>query len=59
VVVHDLDFEGVATTPLEADSVLVVDPNAMLSPTISLERFEAIRGRDSQVLKSLGSIQHP
>jgi hypothetical protein len=36
VVIHDLNVKGVAILPPEADPPLLVDPNAVLSLTITL-----------------------
>jgi hypothetical protein len=35
VVVRDFDVVGIAATPMKADSILFVDPNAMLSRSIA------------------------
>jgi len=34
-----LDLEGIAVTPYEADAVLVVDPDAVLSCAVTLNRL--------------------
>jgi len=33
---HDLDVEGIAIAPAEADPVLVIDPDAVLALAITL-----------------------
>jgi len=40
MVVHDFNVQGVAIHPDEADSPLIVDPDAVLSYSVSLQRFE-------------------
>jgi hypothetical protein len=49
MVIGNLNFEGIAITPNEADAVLVVDPDAMLSCAATLERFQAIAGENRQI----------
>jgi hypothetical protein len=50
MIVRDLDIVGVALGPSEADTPLVVDPNAHLPCTISFQSFESITGWVAQVL---------
>jgi len=59
VVVDDLDVEGVAGTPDEADPPLLVHPDAELPGTFTLELFEAIRRGHPQVLQDRGRVEHP
>jgi hypothetical protein len=51
VVVHDLDIEGfvAAIGPFEAHTPLIVDANAVLSVTISLELLKTIARRLSEI----------
>jgi hypothetical protein len=49
MVIGNLNLEGIAITPYEADTVLVVDPDAMLSCTVTLERFQSIAGENRQI----------
>jgi hypothetical protein len=51
VVVNDLNIEGAAIFPTEADTPALVDPDTMLTPPVSLQGFQTIAGRDPQVLK--------
>ena len=59
MVVDDLDLEGVAAAPDEADAPLAIDSDAVLSRPISLQLLESIGRRDPQVFDSLGSVEHP
>jgi hypothetical protein len=45
VVVRDFDFVGIAVPPIKADSVLFVDPNAMLSLPISAKTLKPVSRR--------------
>ena len=45
VIVHDLYVVGISIAPGEADSIVLVDSNAVLVPTISLERFQSVTQR--------------
>jgi hypothetical protein len=49
MVIGNLNLEGIAITPYEADSVLVVDPDAALSCPVTLERFQSIAGENRQI----------
>ena len=57
VVVDDLHFGRPRHGPPEADSVLVVDSNAVLALPIVCEGIEAITGWDSQDLDAFDRIQ--
>jgi len=57
VVVHHLDLLCVAVLPGEADPILVVDPDAVLSTAISTENFEAVAWESAQVVESLRCMQ--
>lgn len=52
VVVDDLDGISGAITPDEAEAVLIIDPDAVLTAAISEEGFEAVPGRDSQIIEA-------
>jgi hypothetical protein len=51
VVVDDLYVEGVGAAPHEANSPLVVYPDAVLSLPPALEGLEAISWRDAQIVQ--------
>jgi hypothetical protein len=57
MVVRDLDFVGIAVLPLETQSVLLVEPDAVLPGTIAPKSFEAIPGWHSQFLKGPDAVQ--
>jgi hypothetical protein len=59
VIVRDLDIVGVALGPSEADTPLVVDPNAHLPCAISFQSFESITGWVAQVLNRGCGIELP
>jgi hypothetical protein len=42
VIIGDLDLVGVLTVQAEADAILVIDSNAVLSRPVAFERFEVI-----------------
>ena len=58
MIIGDLDVERVAAVPLETDSPLIIDPNAILPCTVAAEFFEAICGWDSQVIEVDGVVDH-
>ena len=51
VIVDDLHIVSVAIVPDEADAVLIVDPNAVLTTSIARERLEPVAGERRQVSK--------
>jgi hypothetical protein len=57
VVVHDLDVLRFAVLPHEADSILVIDPDAVLPPPITAKGLEVIARKRAQVVESLGRVQ--
>jgi hypothetical protein len=56
--VHDLYVEGVSVMPDEADAILIVDPNAVLSRPLPAKRFQMISRRDPQVIEGQERIQN-
>jgi hypothetical protein len=48
VVIDDLNLVGISVTPSEADSPLIVDPDAMLASTAALQGFQPIARRHTQ-----------
>ncbi len=51
VVIDDFDFVGAVCFPAEADTPLVIDADGVLAFPVALERFEAIAGRDGEVVE--------
>jgi hypothetical protein len=50
VIVYDLDIVSIALGPSEADTPLIINPNAHLSCPVSFQSFEPITGWIAQVL---------
>ena len=48
MVIHEFDIMSISTTPDEADSPLVIDPDAMLPLPISFQRLQAVSWWDEQ-----------
>jgi len=55
--VGNLDLVGVPVTPLETDSPLVVDANAVLAGPISDQFLQAVTWGDAEIFHRLGGIQ--
>lgn len=51
MIVSDLYIAEFGTLPHEADAVLIVDPNAVLSLSVAAQRFKAISRRYSQIIQ--------
>lgn len=48
VVIGDFYIVGVSPIPAEANAVLVVDPDAILPVTVSLQCFELVARREAK-----------
>jgi hypothetical protein len=57
VIVDDLDIMGVAVAPDKADPESVVDPDAVLTPSVAAERFQPVSREDPQIPKLVGRVQ--
>lgn len=58
MMIRDLNVERITAAPLEADSLLVVNSDAVLSYAVAAEFFESICRRDSQVIEIDGVVNH-
>ena len=56
VIVHDLHIVSVPVVPYEADAILIVDPNAVLSTSIACERLEPVAGECRKVTEVVGRM---
>jgi hypothetical protein len=59
MVINYLNFESIGFIPLEDDSPLVVDSDAVIIRPISLEFLKTVGGRYSQVIQMLCVVDHP
>jgi hypothetical protein len=57
VVVHYLDLLHSAVLPHEADPILVVDPDAVLPPSIAAKCLKVVSRERAQVVESLGCVK--
>jgi hypothetical protein len=57
VVVHYFDIKGSDARPHEANAPLVVDANAVLTLSVTLEYLKTITWRSFQKVQSLGCLQ--
>ena len=58
MIVRDLDLEGIVTAPHKADSILVIDANAVLSLPVAAKLFQPVSGRAFQVVKGCRIVEH-
>jgi hypothetical protein len=56
VVVDDLDRVRFTVMPCEADSPLLIDPNAVLTFSIPFQLLQSVSWGDSQVFQRVGTI---
>ena len=57
MIVYDLNIVSVSLVPAEADTPLVIDPNAVLSLPVSSQFLKAISWRDKKIVQLLRRIQ--
>jgi hypothetical protein len=57
MIIRYLNLEGVAVRKPEAQPPLVVNTDAVLTRPVTLERFQPIGGRQTQVFNNDGGIQ--
>jgi hypothetical protein len=58
VIIDDLHLISVTLSPLETDAPLIIDSDAVLTPTGTMKFLQTIAGRDTQVLQRLRVVQH-
>ncbi len=51
VIIGDFDVAGILAVPAEADTILVIDSEAVLARPVAFERFQVISGRKAQFTK--------
>jgi hypothetical protein len=56
MIVVDLYFEGIPITPKEADTVLIVDPDAMLSVAFTFEGFQSISRENRKIRENTSGV---
>jgi hypothetical protein len=57
MIVYDFNIVSVSLAPTEADTPLVVDPNAVLPLPVSGQFLKAISWRDKKIIQLLRRIQ--
>src|SRR5438045_9140077 len=56
MIIGDLDIEGVAVLPPKADTILIVNSDAVLSHAISLQRLQTVRRRRRKITELLSVV---
>ncbi len=59
MVVDDLNVVSVAVSPSKANSPLVVDPNAVLTPALAPQPLESVARWDAKVFQARHRIEDP
>lgn len=59
MVVDDFDVVSVTCLPSEADTPLIVDPDAPLSRAITSKSLETVPRRNSKIVQGDGGIELP
>jgi hypothetical protein len=58
VIIDDLDISRTSLRPNKADPPLLVDPDGMLAEAVVPQRLEPVVGRNREVVKHFGVVQH-
>jgi hypothetical protein len=58
VIINDLYVKRISVPPYETDTVLIIDPNAVLSAAISAKRLQLAPRWNPQVVERDGCIQN-
>lgn len=58
MVIRNFHIISVAVAPFEADSVLIIDPDAVLAPAITLEGFHPVTRQSGEISQLVCSIDH-
>lgn len=59
MIINDFDIFSAGIGPSETHPELVIDPDAVLSFSVTFKSFQMISGRDTKVLQSSGNFQLP
>jgi len=59
MVINDFHIFRTRIGPAKTDTPLIVDANAVLAETVTLESFKVIPGRHSQIIKTAGDLELP
>jgi hypothetical protein len=51
MIIHDFDFYGVGSCPNETYAVSIIDPNAMLPRSITVQGLQAIAAKFEQIVQ--------
>ena len=58
MVVDEFNVERITRAPAETDTPLLIHADAMLSRSVTLELFESVSRRDSEIVEDGRRIQH-
>ena len=57
MVINYFNIKRISVLPAKANAPLIVDSNAPLAAPVALERFEAVLGRNAQIIETACDIQ--
>lgn len=57
MVVDDFHIVGVAVPPHEADTIFIIDSDAVLALALAVQSLQPVSGRDIQIIKRHGGMQ--
>jgi hypothetical protein len=57
VVIHYLYIVCVSVLPFEADTVSIIDPNAMLALAVMFQSFQTVCRRNAKLVEFLNAVQ--
>jgi len=57
MIVNDLNVVGIAASPKEAHTPLIIDADAVLTLTVALQCFQAVPRRNHQILQGASTVK--
>ena len=58
MIIHNLNAEEIVPFNSEADAKLIIDPNAVLSFPVTIQLFQTVGRRDTQILQASCIVDH-
>jgi hypothetical protein len=58
MIIGNFNLVDAIVRPLETDTPLIVDANAVLTLPVAAQRFKLVGGRDAEIINRDGMVQH-
>ena len=57
MVIDDFHIAGIAVPPHEADAIMIIDSDAVLTLSLAVQSLQPVSGRNIQIIQSHGGMQ--